>query len=314
MTDAPRWTPGALPTPRVVTIVLNTNRRDDTLECLASLAAQLPGQNHVIVLDNRSTDGSAEAIRATYPRTEVVSVDTDRGYAGNNNVGIRSAAAYQPEWLFILNEDTVLDAGCLARLLAAGDSDPGIGMVGPLVLHHDEPTVIQSAGGRLGRRFESIHIGANEDDAGQFDRVREVDWISGCALLVRHALIKQVGPLDERFYYYWEETEWCVRARKAGWRIVQQPGARLWHKGVRRDYAPSANVTYYNTRNRFLLMSTHRATAASWVMVWGQTLRTLLAWSLRSRWRRAQADHRKAMWQGIVDFLRGRWGIRASSH
>src|SRR4249919_3576741 len=98
--------------PTVVTIVLNTNRRDDTLECLRSLAAQETSAavNHVIVLDNKSRDGSVEAICAEFPETEILSIESDRGYAGNNNVGIRAAVTYDPDWILILNEDTILDA------------------------------------------------------------------------------------------------------------------------------------------------------------------------------------------------------------
>jgi GT2 family glycosyltransferase len=297
---------------RVVTIVLNTNRRADTLECLTSLAAQsdCPG-HHVIVLDNQSSDGSVEAIRASFPDVQILPIEADRGYAGNNNVGLRAALAYVPDWILILNEDTVLDPSCLAHLLAAGGADPAIGMVGPLVFHHDEPTVIQSAGGRLSRFWESVHLGANQADRNQFTRTQDVDWVSGCALLVRRALIERVGTLDERFYYYWEETEWCVRAKKAGWRIILEPAAKLWHKGVRRDYKPSANVTYYNTRNRLLMMSTQHPPIVVWVVAWWQTLRTLLSWTLRSKWRSDHA-HRDAMWQGVKDFLLERWGARPS--
>ena len=295
----------------VVTIVLNTNRKQDTLECLASLAGSVGPANHVIVLDNHSRDGSVEAIRASFPQTEIIAIETDRGYAGNNNVGVRAARAFEPEWVLILNEDTILAPDCLRELVAAGEADPRIGMVGPMVFHHDEPEVIQSAGGRLGPYWESIHLGANEADRGQFPQTRPVDWISGCALLVRQTLIDEIGMLDERFYYYWEETEWCLRARKAGWRVVHVPAAKLWHKGVRRDYKPSANVTYYSTRNRFLMMSKHRAPMAVQAVVWSQTLRTLASWSIRSKWREAMREHRNAMWRGLVDFLFARWGIRA---
>jgi len=296
----------------VVTVVLNTNRRDDTLECLKSLEAQtVAARNHVIVLDNSSTDGSVDAIRSRFPAVQILSIERDAGYAGNNNVGIRSGLARVPEWVFILNEDTVLDPTCLEAMVGAGEEDPRIGIVGPLVLHHNEPGVIQSAGGRLTRFWESEHIGANEDDQRQFSETQTVDWVSGCAIMVRRAVIDQIGMLDERFYYYWEETEWCVRAREAGWRIVNAPAARLWHKGVRRDYRPGPNVTYYNTRNRLLLLSTHRAAPTVWLVAWTQTIRTLLSLSVRPKWRNLR-NHRDAMWQGVLDFLAGRLGARAS--
>ncbi len=125
--------------------------------------------------------------------------------------------------------------------------------------------------------------------------------------MVRSDVIRQVGPIDGRFFSYWEETDWCLRAGKAGWRSVNVPAAKLWHKGVQRDYRPKPSVTYYTTRNRLLLLSTHRAPAVAWVIAWGQILRTVTSWSLKPRWRHMR-EHRDAMWYAIVDFLRGHLG------
>ena len=297
--------------PHIVTIILNTNRRDDTLACLASLQ-QATYQNHsIIVLDNGSTDGSVQVIRSSFPAVQIIELANNRGYAGNNNVGIRAALTQQADWVFVLNEDTILAPDCLAHLVKVGQSDPHIGIVGPMVYHHDEPDVIQSAGGRLGRYWQSRHIAQNEPDRGQFTTPHRVEWISGCAILVRRAVIEQVGMLDERFFYYWEETEWCLRASKQGWCIMHVPQAKLWHKGVQRDYRPSPSVTYYNTRNRFLMLAKHQAPLTAWVVAWGQTLRTLTSWTIKPKWR-SMHEHRDAMWQGVLDFVRHRWGKRAT--
>jgi GT2 family glycosyltransferase len=176
-----------------------------------------------------------------------------------------------------------------------------------MVYHHDESEVIQSAGGMLGPYWESIHLGKNEPDRGQFRDSRAVEWISGCAIMVRRAVIEQVGGLDPRFFYYWEETEWCLRASKAGWRVVHVPQARLWHKGVQRNYVAKPAVMYYGTRNRLLMYAKHRAPLGAWAKVWLQTARTLVSWTVRPKWRSMRA-HRDAMWLGMTDFLRGRWG------
>lgn len=294
-------------TPLVISVILNTNRKADTLECLASLEAGRYANHRAIVLDNHSSDGSVEAIRAAFPRVEVIELAENRGYAGNNNVGIRKALAEGAEWVFVLNEDTVLDPMCLGHLIAVGESDARIGIVGPLVYHHDEPGIIQSAGGGMSTRWEGFHHGQNEPDRGQFNRPHDVQWISGCGILVRRAVIEQIGVIDERFFIYWEETEWCTRAGEAGWRIVQVPAAKMWHKGVQRDYRPKPSVTYYSTRNRLLLLSTHRAPLVAWATAWAQILRTLTSWSIRPKWREKR-DHRDAMWRGLVDFLCRRWG------
>ena len=125
--------------------------------------------------------------------------------------------------------------------------------------------------------------------------------------MVRHAAIAQAGVLDERFFYYWEETEWCVRIRSHGWMTVHVPSARLWHKGVQRNYRPGPTVSYYNTRNRFLLMGEHHAPSSVKLYNWWQIARTLSSWTLKPRWRE-QRGHRDAMWQGALDYWRGRWG------
>jgi GT2 family glycosyltransferase len=222
-------------------------------------------------------------------------------------VGIEAAMEQGAEWILVLNEDTILAPDCLTQMVAVGDSDQRIGIVGPMVYHHNEPTIIQSAGGRLNRYWQGSHLAQNEPDRQQFTAPHQVDWISGCAIMLRRQVIEQVGMLDERFFYYWEELEWCVRATRSGWTIMHVPAAKLWHKGVQRDYRPKPYVTYYNTRNRFLLLLKHRAPLSVWTAAWLQTLRTMLSWSIRPKWR-AQRSHRDAMWRGTVDFLRHRWG------
>jgi hypothetical protein len=293
--------------PRVISVILNTNRREDTLECLASLHQNSYANHKAMVLDNNSSDGSVAAIRAVFPQVEIINLVENLGYAGNNNVGIAAALAQGADWVFVLNEDTILGPECLTRLVEVGQSDPTIGIVGPMVYHHDEPDIIQSAGGQLGPNWESLHLAQNEADQGQFREPHPVEWISGCAIMVRRAAIEQLGMIDARYFYYWEETEWCLRLGRGGWRILHVPQAKLWHKGVQRDYQPKPSVTYYATRNRLLTLAKHQAPFRVWLRAWGQYLRTLTSWTVRPKWR-AKREHRDAMWRGMIDFLWQRWG------
>ncbi len=215
------------------------------------------------MLDNSSSDGSVEAVAARFPEVQIIPLQQNLGYAGNNNVGIDEAMRQGAEWIFVLNEDTILAPDCVAQLISVGESDPSIGIVGPMVYHHDEPEIIQSAGGRMDRYFRGWHEGQNEVDRGQYSQPHPVEWISGCGIMLRRAVIDQVGTIDARFFYYLEEFEWCIRASEAGWKIVHVPQAKLWHKGVQRDYHPKPSVSYYSTRNRFLLLSKHRRAAFS---------------------------------------------------
>jgi len=293
--------------PLVATVVLNTDRRDDTLDCLRSLRHSSYSNRRDIVLDNHSTDGSLDAIGAEFPGVEVVHLQENLGYAGNNNVGIRMALAMGADWVLVLNEDTILAPDCLEHLVGVAGEVPRVGVVGPMVYHHDEPDVIQSGGGILDSRWRSGHRRQNERGGGEQTRPLAVDYISGCAIMVRRAAIEQVGMIDERFFYYWEETEWCLRIRRGGWAVLLVPGARLWHKGVTRNYRPGPSVTYYNTRNRLFMMSKHRAPLGVRAAAWFDVGRTLASWSVRPKWR-GQRAHRDAMWRGLRDHLCGRLG------
>jgi GT2 family glycosyltransferase len=295
----------------VISVILNTNRRIDTLECLDSLLRNSYPNQKVVVLDNHSTDGSIPAICEAYPDVQIIELEKNLGYAGNNNVGIKAALEQGAEWVLVLNEDIILDSECVRELVEVGEQDRQIGILGPLIYHYNEPRVIQSAGGLLGRYWQSIHLGKNELDRGQYHLPHAVEWISGCAILVRRAAIEQAGMLDKDYFIYWEETEWCIRIGRAGWKIVNVPQARIWHKGVQRNYEPKPSFTYYATRNHLLTLAKHKAPLGARFVTWIQILRTLASWSIRPKWRNKH-HHRNAMWRGVIDYLRQRWGAMPS--
>jgi GT2 family glycosyltransferase len=296
----------------VHTIIISNGRRDDTLACLAALqAAAVPGMR-ITVLDNASSDGTVEAIRTHFADVEVIVLPENRGYAGNNNLGMAMALEQGARWVFLLNDDADVAADCVQRMVTLGETEPRIAAVGSLVLHHDEPEVIQSAGGCIDTRLRPTHMLPNEPMSAAPRAPYEVDWASGCALLVRTAALREVGLLDERYFLYWEETEWCMRARAGGWRILVEPGARTWHKGVQRNYRPAPYVAYYYTRNRLLTLSKHRAPVQAWLVAYSEILRTLTSYSVRPRWR-PQRAHRDAIWAGLVDYHRGHFGKRQTA-
>ena len=296
-----------MPYPLVYSIILNNNRREDTLQCLASLSRNTYPNHKMIVLDNQSTDDSVTVIQSVYPEVQIIRLEKNLGYAGNNNIGIEIAMKQGADWIFVLNDDTILDENCLAKLVEVGESDPKIGILGPLVYHHSEPTVIQSAGGMLGKYWQSIHLGKDEPDQGQFDLPHPVEWISGCAILGRREAIERAGMLDSSFFLYWEETEWCVRVARAGWKIFNVPQAHIWHKGVQRNYEPKPYFTYYGTRNHLCILEKHHAPLQVKLYVWINYIRTITSWSLKPKWNKRR-EHRNAMVLGIIHFLQHRSG------
>jgi GT2 family glycosyltransferase len=224
-------------------------------------------------------------------------------------VGLRYALATGADYLMLLNNDTEADPALLEQLVGALEADPTIGAVGPTIYYHGRAQTIWSAGGLIDWRRGTSHMrGLDELDEGQYQANSPVDFVTGCALLVRRAAVEQVGLLDDRFFMYYEEAEWCVRMTRAGYRIVHVPAARLWHKIDPERQAATARIAYYMARNRLLFLRLTRATPAAWLhAALLQDLRTCLSLSLRPRWR-GRRKQRDALLRAWRDFWAGRFG------
>jgi GT2 family glycosyltransferase len=296
--------------PQVAIIVLNWNGRDDTLGCLASLSRIDYAAYEIIVVDNGSADDSVLAIRAAYPQVTLIEAGENLGYVGGNNIGLDYAQKTGAAYALLLNNDTEVAADFLDLLVAAADVDPVIGAVGPTIYYFDQPSVIWSAGGAVDWRQGATHmIDLGQEDQGQLGvSPRPVDFVTGCALLIKMSVVEQVGRLDARFFAYYEETEWCIRVARAGYQILHVPQAKIWHKISPAAREASPQVHYYMTRNRLLFLSLSRVGPS----VWLNTLlfdygRTLLSWTIRPKWRH-KSPQRQAMLQAILDYRRGHFG------
>ncbi len=292
--------------PKIITVVLNTNRRDDTLACLESLSASTYDNLQVMVLDNASSDGSVEAINARFPAVETVRLEHNLGYAGNNNVGIRRALAQGADWVFVLNEDTLVEPDCLSTLMAEAMSSPRVGVVGPMVYTFDPGQIISSAGGAIDWRIaDAPNVGMGQVDSGQFP-ARQVDYINGCGLLISRTAIEAAGLIDDTFFIYFEETDWCARVRQAGFEIRFVPTARMRHKAPITASAFGPSTLYYMTRNRLRFFARH----TPW---WRWPL--TLAHALNGAWRgyrqhraAGRPQHARATAYAVWHALSRRWG------
>jgi len=304
---APATGQGADPRPaRVTSLVLNWNRRDDTLACLAALASQEApaGVAHdLLLVDNGSTDDSVAAARAAFPDARVIALPANLGYAAAVNIGARRALDAGADWIMLVNNDTVADPDLLARLLAAaGDAD--VGLVAPTVYYDAAPDVVwPSAGWRRRWTLAAFDTTAHPPSPDPY----EVDWATGCCLLVRRAVWASVGLLDERFRVYYEDHDYCLRARAGGWRILHVPRASIRHKVARSTGAGSPEQLYLMARSSvpYFLKHTrglHRAVIVAYRL--GSLARTVATAALGGRTAAARA-YLRGTWDGLRDAARG---------
>lgn len=296
---------------RVLIIILCYNGVELTLACLDSLRRLRYRQADLLIVDNASHDGTAAMVRTRYPEVTLIETGANLGFAAGNNVGLRYALAYGYSWALLLNNDTEVAPALLDELLAAC-ADPTVGVAGPTIFYHDQPDVIWSAGGAIDwRRGRSFMRGLDTRDQGQVQMPQDVAFVTGCALLVRCATLEQAGLIDERFGMYYEETEWCVRITRAGWRCIYVPAAHVWHKIQPARQAVSPQIIYYMTRNRLLFLRLTHAPLRAWLhALLLQDIRTWWSWRLRPRWR-GYAAQRAALGRGWRDFVRQRFGMIA---
>lgn len=237
-------------TPELAVILVNWNNEGDTADCLDSLEKQSYDDFVTIVVDNGSAPESFEQLHDNYAWPVFIRNEENRGFTGGNNRGITEALNRGCDWVFLLNNDTVVHEEFLANLVTAAKQRPdSTGIVGPKV-HTYEGDELWAAGAEINRLTGTTRhrTGAEE----QYSAPEQVDYVVGAAMLVRAEVFKEVGLLDDDFFIYYEETEFCLRAAEEGWDVWYVPVSGVEHKeSVTFEHSPFRS--YYLTRNRVLL-------------------------------------------------------------
>jgi GT2 family glycosyltransferase len=213
-------------------IVLTWNGRDLTLECLESLRSVRAAGVEVVVVDNASSDGTASAVRERHgDGVTLIENGANLGFSAGNNVGIAYALRRGARFLLLLNNDTAVDPDFIDELLRPLERDSRVGITGPKIYYYTPRNRIWFAGGevRMARGL-ARHVGIRETDRGQYDTPREVDYVTGCALMARREVYEEIGLLDPSYAAYFEDTDLCMRARRAGYGLLYVPTAKVWHK------------------------------------------------------------------------------------
>ena len=249
------------PAPDLSIVIVNYNARAHLENCLASLAAPPPAIAHdITVIDNASSDGSADAVRARWPAVTVLEQPANVGFAAGNNVGIRASRG---ALVLLLNNDTLVPAGAVDALVEALERHPDAAIAGPRLVDESGRTEL-SFGPMISplnelrqkwtvalhrRRFAPVSRLVERAST----RERYVDWVSGACLLVRRADAEQAGLLDERFFLYTEDVDFCAAMRARGRRVLFSPAARIVHlRGRSRSTAPAQmNAAYRRSHLAF---------------------------------------------------------------
>jgi len=230
--------------PRVAGIVLNYNGKDVTLLTLASLLESRYSALDLVLVDNGSSDGTAEAVAEAFPQVPILRIAENRGPVPGMNLGLRWALDRDYDYLLLLNDDIEVDPRMVDELVAAVEEDPRIGSVGPKAYYYEDRQRLWSTGGII-RFMESVNRerGNGKIDRGQYDRDGEVDYLTGCALLMRREALEATGYFDPIFALSVEDADWGVRMRRAGYRSVYAHRAVLWHmvSATTGTYTPAKN-------------------------------------------------------------------------
>lgn len=251
-------------TSKVVAVVLNWCAEEDTAACVQSLQAQTGVALTTLIADNASPDGSGDRLAKRFPNVPFLQTGANFGYAGGNGRGIAWALEHKADFVFVVNDDAIVEPKCVATLLAALDLDRKAGAAGPTIVHEQPSDIVWSAGGRFDQIRalsveEAFGIPLNElpDSQRPGAGPREVSALSGCAILLRADTIEQFGGFREDFFAYVEDTELSVRWRRAGIRLLHVPSAKVIHKTPFPPPPPSPFQIHLRDRNRRRLARLH---------------------------------------------------------
>ena len=308
---SPDPSPGLSNVPDLSVVIVNWNVCDLLRACLASLTQPKDeiAKLEIIVVDNASSDGSVEMVRAEFPQVTLIANRDNRGFTGGNNQGL---AAARGRYVMLLNPDTEVLGDALPTLVNHMDAHPDVGLLGPQLFF--PAGQVQSSRRRfptLGTLFtestwlESVAPSSLLDRFYVLDQpdnsVLDVDWVTGAAMLVRPEMVQQVGGLDEGFFMSSEELDWCRRIKAAGWRVVYHPDAHIVHHVGQssEQEVPARHINFQRSKVRYTRKYHGRRSA----LVLRLYLLALYTWQLGLELFKGIAGHKRPLrWQRVTAY------------
>lgn len=284
--------------PKVAVILVDYNGLKDTIECIESIEKSTV-QSQIILVDNASVENDARTISQQFPEVKTIRSELNGGFSAGNNLGIRWALEQEYEYIALLNNDTVVAPNML-ELLCQYASETSVSA--PKMLYYSKPETIWYGGGKINRKTGNAeHYYMNQEDPGD-KTVRKCDFATGCCIMIPASVFRKVGLLDERFFMYCEDSDFCLRLKENGIGINYVPEAKLWHKVSQSTGGDeSAFSIYYMTRNRILYIKDHQKEFAPTAFAYTVVTRIIrmiqMIVKVKPEW--------KAFQKGIRDGIRG---------
>lgn len=255
---------------KTAVVIVHFKGTDDTLACVNSLV-NTENKNQtfsIIVVINPSEEDHSNLLgtfQKIYPQIIIIENKINTGFAGGNNIGIRKAMEIGSDQIILLNNDTEVPGDFINSFAEYGKSDKSIGLVSPKIYftkgfeyhkdkyqENEKGKVIWYGGGIIDwSNIYASHRGVDEVDTGQFDQISETEFATGCCMLIKKEVIEKIGFLDEKYFLYYEDIDYSVRVKKAGYRVMYYPKSFIWHKNASSSGKPGSPIhIYYQTRNR----------------------------------------------------------------
>jgi GT2 family glycosyltransferase len=211
--------------PFVITVLLNWNKWEYTAECLRSLQNLDYLNNQTVVVDNGSTNDSVTRLRSLFPDVTLITNEENLGFAAGCNVGIRYALNQGADYVWLLNNDTVVHPHALTALVERAESDPQIGAVGSVIYDWERrDKILAWGGGRISYwSGRSRHVSVPVEN-------EKLDFLTGASILIRREALGAIGLLDERFFLYWEDADFSIRLKKKSWKLAVATHSKVWHR------------------------------------------------------------------------------------
>jgi GT2 family glycosyltransferase len=232
-------------------IILNFNQEADTAECILSLKRMDYKNYRVILVDNGSSDGSGSRLKERFKEIDLLRSDENLGFAGGCNLGIRRSLETNPAgYILLLNNDAVVNERLLDELLGAAETNRAIGVAAAVNYYYSSPETVHMAAHRF---FWWLGVQGRLTDMGGA-AFKEVQSVSACCMLVKKEVIEKIGVFDERFFMYYEDSDFCLRARRAGFKVAAVRDAKVWHRISAILGTRTPQEYYIYTRNQPLFM------------------------------------------------------------